>query len=130
MSEFPSPFYLIDPLIEKEVYKRPFFWETHFAEKIMCSNQGFADVPRISIDAEDFNENVANSFDKYGFVVVENVFGRDEVAQMQSAMERIVDRMNPEEHPKSVFSTEFEKQVLTFIYENIYETKRCGQFSI
>jgi len=68
-------------------------------------------IPTINFLAQDFNTKLAELFNENGFVVVENVFDEKAVREMQEEMRLIVDGMDPDEHPKSVFSTEDEEKV-------------------
>ncbi|KAI6175825.1 hypothetical protein M3Y97_00731500 [Aphelenchoides bicaudatus] len=49
---------------------------------------------------------VAEIYDKNGFVLVENVFMEQETEEMKREMDKIVDSLDLESHPKSIFSTE------------------------
>uniref|UniRef100_A0A1I7YFU6 Phytanoyl-CoA dioxygenase n=1 Tax=Steinernema glaseri TaxID=37863 RepID=A0A1I7YFU6_9BILA len=44
-------------------------------------------------------------FDRDGFVVIDNVFTPEELDGLKKRMGEIVDEMNPDDHPKSTFST-------------------------
>ncbi|KAK0399745.1 hypothetical protein QR680_003193 [Steinernema hermaphroditum] len=48
---------------------------------------------------------VKEKFDRDGFVVIDNVFTEDDLDGLKKRMSEIVSEMNPDEHPKSVFST-------------------------
>ncbi|KAI6239700.1 hypothetical protein M3Y99_00562800 [Aphelenchoides fujianensis] len=49
-------------------------------------------------------------FDANGFVLIEDVFTEAEADEMKAEMERIVAGINPEDHPKSVFTTDDEER--------------------
>ncbi|RMX45409.1 hypothetical protein pdam_00015714, partial [Pocillopora damicornis] len=44
-------------------------------------------------------------YEKNGFLVIENFFSLEEVEEMRNAMYDIVEKMNLEDHPKSIFTT-------------------------
>ncbi len=46
-----------------------------------------------------------------GYAVIENFVSDAEVTSLKDEMHRIVEEMNPEDHPRSIFSTHDEKQV-------------------
>lgn len=56
---------------------------------------------------------IREKFDKDGFVVIENVFNDQEIAEMKSEISKIVAEMDLSQHPRSVFSTYDEDKVLS-----------------
>uniref|UniRef100_A0A7E4W3Z1 Phytanoyl-CoA dioxygenase n=1 Tax=Panagrellus redivivus TaxID=6233 RepID=A0A7E4W3Z1_PANRE len=61
-------------------------------------------LPIVDINSPNF-ANVASLFKEHGFVRIDNVFSDDDLQVMRDAMDKIVDGLNVDEHPKSVFST-------------------------
>lgn len=51
-------------------------------------------------------------FSDNGYVLVENVFTEQEADEMKTRMGEIVDELNLDQHPKSVFSTEDQDKVV------------------
>lgn len=50
-------------------------------------------------------------FQDDGYLVLENFLTDTEVNEMKEAMNKIVEEMNPSEHPKSVFTTSDDSRV-------------------
>lgn len=50
-------------------------------------------------------------FEENGYAVVEDVFSEDELAEMKAEIERVIDGVDLDQHPKSVFSTYDEDKV-------------------
>uniref|UniRef100_A0A0M3HMH7 Phytanoyl-CoA dioxygenase domain-containing protein 1 n=1 Tax=Ascaris lumbricoides TaxID=6252 RepID=A0A0M3HMH7_ASCLU len=63
--------------------------------------------PRFGVEAFDMEDlpKIKVSFEKNGFAVVKNVFSASEVEEMREEMMRIIEGMEPEEHPRCVFTT-------------------------
>ena len=57
-------------------------------------------------------EEAAVDFDNNGYGVVEDFLTVEEITRMKAEMRGIVDKMNPEEHPCSVFVTDDPDQVV------------------
>jgi phytanoyl-CoA hydroxylase len=72
-------------------------------------------IPIIDIKSQNFT-NLNNLFKENGFVRIDGVFEEKELDEMRGAMDKIVDEMNVDEHPKSVFCTNDEKKHLSDIY--------------
>ncbi|KAE9556501.1 hypothetical protein FO519_000195 [Halicephalobus sp. NKZ332] len=66
-------------------------------------------LPVIDFETSDFSQ-LPGIFSEFGFVRIDNVFGEKELEEIQKEMDKIVDEMNVDEHPKSVFSTYDEKK--------------------
>lgn len=54
---------------------------------------------------------VQELLDRDGFVKIESVFSTNEVHELQREMRQIVDQLDPESQPKSVFTTKDEQKV-------------------
>lgn len=67
-------------------------------------------LPIVDLKSENFSK-LYELFKENGFVRVDNVFTEVELEDMRQAMNKIVDDMKVEEHPKSVFSTYDENKV-------------------
>uniref|UniRef100_A0AC34F2S1 Uncharacterized protein n=1 Tax=Panagrolaimus sp. ES5 TaxID=591445 RepID=A0AC34F2S1_9BILA len=61
-------------------------------------------IPILDLKSQNIS-NLHNLFKENGFVRIDGVFDEGELDEMRQAMEKIVDEMNVDEHPKSVFST-------------------------
>jgi hypothetical protein len=64
--------------------------------------------------AQYSEENLARVAELYamnGFVLVEDVFTAQETEEMKLEMDKIVDSLDLERHPKSIFSTENQDKV-------------------
>ena len=70
-------------------------------------------LPIIDFENSDLSE-LSKIFSEYGFVRIDNVYREDELKELQAEMDRIVDGMNIDEHPKSIFSTYDENKVDIF----------------
>lgn len=70
----------------------------------------FGYLPIIDLKKETL-ENLNLLYDQYGFVRIDNVYTEKELGEMHSAMEKIVSAMNPEEHPRVIFTTGDEPKV-------------------
>lgn len=70
--------------------------------------------PRFGVEAFDMEDlpKIKVSFEKNGFAVVKNVFSASEVEEMREEMMRIIEGMEPEEHPRCVFTTYDEEKVI------------------
>ena len=66
--------------------------------------------PVVDLKSENFS-NLYNLYKENGFVRIDGVFTESDLAEMRQAMDKIVDEMNVNEHPKSVFSTYDENKV-------------------
>ena len=71
-------------------------------------------LPIIDFETSDLSE-VATIFSENGFVRIDNVLREEELNELQAEMDKIVDEMNVDEHPKSVFSTYDEEKVNIFL---------------
>lgn len=60
--------------------------------------------------AVDYNDEnlgkIRDLYSKNGFVLIDNVFPENETDEMKLEMAKIVEGLNLDNHPKSVFSTE------------------------
>lgn len=64
------------------------------------------------IDYKNGNlENLNSLFDEYGFVRLDNVFTGEEIDELHSTMNAILNKMNPEEHPKVIFTSDDKPKV-------------------
>lgn len=70
--------------------------------------------PTFGVEAFDMEDlpKIKVSFEKNGFAVVKNVFSASEVEEMREEMMRIIEAMEPEEHPRCVFTTYDEEKVI------------------
>uniref|UniRef100_A0A915E5T2 Phytanoyl-CoA dioxygenase n=1 Tax=Ditylenchus dipsaci TaxID=166011 RepID=A0A915E5T2_9BILA len=62
-------------------------------------------IASVDYGSPNFSANLSKLFNEKGYVVVNNVFDEHALTQMQSEMAKIVEQMDPDQHPKSVFST-------------------------
>lgn len=66
-----------------------------------------------SVEYSDANlPRMAEIYAENGYVLVENVFTEKEADEMKTRMDEIVDKLNLDQHPKSVFSTEDHDKVV------------------
>lgn len=56
-------------------------------------------------------QRVPDILQQYGFAVIEGVFGVEEVAELKQEMGNIVNELDVEQHPKSIFTTTDEDRV-------------------
>lgn len=58
----------------------------------------------MSVDISDLSK-LKEIYAQNGFVLVNNVFSEDEVKGIRNEMEKVVENMDPSQHPKSIFDT-------------------------
>jgi ectoine hydroxylase-related dioxygenase (phytanoyl-CoA dioxygenase family) len=61
-------------------------------------------------------EDLYQKFQDDGYLVLENFLTDTEVNEMKEAMNKIVEEMNPSEHPKSVFTTSDDSRHVSDVY--------------
>ncbi|ETN83122.1 Phytanoyl-CoA dioxygenase [Necator americanus] len=60
-------------------------------------------------------------FEEHGYAVVEDVFTTEEVMEMKAEIERVIDGIDFDRHPKSVFSTYDEDKIRVFFEEGAFD---------
>lgn len=58
------------------------------------------------MDADGLSSDQLEQFKRDGFLVIDGFFSVEEVEQMRQTMHKIVEEMNLDEHPKSIFTTD------------------------
>lgn len=67
-------------------------------------------------DNENFDIKINYLFENNGFLRIDNVFNEAEILEMKNEIEKIINKFEPSQHPKSIFTTTEENRVIFINY--------------
>lgn len=67
-----------------------------------------------SVNFKNLN-TLSDIFQEYGFVSIDKVFDNDEIDEMQNESLKIIDNFDPDDHPKTIFTTSDDQQVIIYL---------------